>query len=286
MAIIFISDALNFFLQPFIDVTMDLEAQCLSLATYAHLAAAMFLRGHLSFLTSALYADSHAIVKNILFTVVKLALNDSSILYYIILDGTDHLVALTEVVVTLLRNPNLDSGHRRLNLSGAIRINHINPKSCLGNYRVGDVNIMKLWAQWKLDHVTVALVLTHRRAALRARSVNNLSKLPFTSSDNSVTNCNLSNKFHHMPIAATQNNQPLSPLTSDSDSGSDYCPQLSCIQIMPNIFSCVLDKTITYAKWKPSGNGMPGTMSCGKITVKTLECAKHDSRIFLMNNCN
>ncbi|KAJ3925381.1 MAG: hypothetical protein NXY57DRAFT_967925 [Lentinula lateritia] len=64
MAINFISDALNFFLQPFINVTMDLEAQCLSLATYAHLMAAMFFRGHLSFLTSALYADSHAIVGN------------------------------------------------------------------------------------------------------------------------------------------------------------------------------------------------------------------------------
>ncbi|KAJ3874253.1 hypothetical protein F5051DRAFT_336129 [Lentinula edodes] len=172
MAINFISDALNFFLQPFIDVTMDLEARCLSLATYAHLTAAMFLRGHLSFLTSALYADSHAIVKNILFTVAKLALDDPSILYYIILNGTDRLEGIfskvrtqdhnrnfdvlqlsqklsiaAEIVATLLRNPDLDSGHRRLNLSGAIGIDHINPKSCLGNYRVGDVNIPKLWVQ-------------------------------------------------------------------------------------------------------------------------------------------
>ncbi|KAJ4480368.1 hypothetical protein C8R41DRAFT_922520 [Lentinula lateritia] len=53
---------------------------------------------------------------------------------------------------------------------------------------------------------------------------------------------------------------------------------------MPSVFSSVLDETVTYAKWKPCGNGMPGNMSCGKITVETLESAKQDLRIFLTNN--
>ncbi|GAW05904.1 reverse transcriptase-RNase H-integrase [Lentinula edodes] len=53
---------------------------------------------------------------------------------------------------------------------------------------------------------------------------------------------------------------------------------------MPPVFSTILDDTVTYAKWKPSGNGMPGIMSCGKITVETLETAKRDLRIFLTNN--
>ncbi|KAJ4464517.1 hypothetical protein C8J55DRAFT_590273 [Lentinula edodes] len=53
---------------------------------------------------------------------------------------------------------------------------------------------------------------------------------------------------------------------------------------MPPAFSTILDDTVTYAKWKPSGNGMPGNMSCGKITVETLELAKRDLRIFLTNN--
>ncbi|KAJ3862776.1 hypothetical protein EV359DRAFT_65367 [Lentinula novae-zelandiae] len=53
---------------------------------------------------------------------------------------------------------------------------------------------------------------------------------------------------------------------------------------MPPIFSTILDDTVAYAKWKPSGNGMPGIMSCGKITVETLETAKRDLRIFLTNN--
>ncbi|KAJ3924579.1 MAG: hypothetical protein NXY57DRAFT_870034, partial [Lentinula lateritia] len=95
---------------------------------------------------------------------------DPSIIYYIILDGTDRLEALfssvrtqdhnrnfdalqlaqklsvaAEIVATLLRNPDLDSGHRRLHLSSAIGIDHLNPKSCLGHYRVGDVDLAKAW---------------------------------------------------------------------------------------------------------------------------------------------
>ncbi|KAJ3804683.1 hypothetical protein F5876DRAFT_70428, partial [Lentinula aff. lateritia] len=53
---------------------------------------------------------------------------------------------------------------------------------------------------------------------------------------------------------------------------------------MPPAFSTTLDDTVTYAKWKPSGNGMPGSMSCGKIAAETLELAKRDLRIFLTNS--
>ncbi|KAF8868848.1 hypothetical protein CPB85DRAFT_1447627 [Mucidula mucida] len=64
-AIEFLAETLMYFTKPFIDVTMDLKDQCRSLATYAHLAAAVYLKEGLNFLTSALYADSQAIVKNI-----------------------------------------------------------------------------------------------------------------------------------------------------------------------------------------------------------------------------
>ncbi|KAJ4493194.1 hypothetical protein C8R41DRAFT_867077 [Lentinula lateritia] len=47
---------------------------------------------------------------------------------------------------------------------------------------------------------------------------------------------------------------------------------------MPPMFSTMLDDTVTYAKWNKCGNGMPGNMSCGKITVETLEA------VFLTNN--
>lgn len=60
-AIDFIAETFGYFLRPFIDVDMNLEDQCKSLATYAHLTAAMYLKERLSFMTSALYADSQAI---------------------------------------------------------------------------------------------------------------------------------------------------------------------------------------------------------------------------------
>ena len=44
----------------------------------------------LEFMTSALYADSQAIVKNIIFTVAWLQLLDTSMDYYILFEGTDH----------------------------------------------------------------------------------------------------------------------------------------------------------------------------------------------------
>ncbi|KAJ3775493.1 hypothetical protein FB446DRAFT_609311, partial [Lentinula raphanica] len=171
-AINFVMETLDYFLQPFIDINMNLEDQCHSLAIYAHLTAAMYLKGRLSFLTSALYADSHAIVKNIIFTVAKLTLDNPDTSYYIILDGTDRIERVflnvrtqdhnrnfdtqqlaqklsisAKIVATLTRNPDLDFGHRRLNLCGAIGIDHVNPASCKGNYRVADVSLTKVWSE-------------------------------------------------------------------------------------------------------------------------------------------
>ncbi|KAJ3872673.1 hypothetical protein F5051DRAFT_432841 [Lentinula edodes] len=136
--------------------------------------------------------------------------------------------------------------------------------------------------------VTVAPVLTRHRAALLAQTVNDLLELPFASTDDSLFDVDLAHGFYQVPIPSTEDYQPSEPppciSDSDSDSDSDYYYQSSHALTMPNVFSSVLDETVTYAKWKPCGNGMPGTMSCGKITVETLELAKRDLRIFLTNN--
>ncbi|KAJ3727767.1 hypothetical protein C8R42DRAFT_638886 [Lentinula raphanica] len=91
---------------PFIDVTMDLQEQCHSLAIYAHFTAAM-------------------------------QLEDPNTQYYIILDGTNYLERIfskvwtqdhnrnfdtqqlaqklsiaTEIIATFTHNPDLDAGHR------------------------------------------------------------------------------------------------------------------------------------------------------------------------------
>lgn len=87
----FIADMLGFFLFPFIIVTKSLSERIRDLSTYSHLITALYKKHALEFMTSALYANSQAIVKNIIFTVARLQLLDTSMDYYIIFEGTDHL---------------------------------------------------------------------------------------------------------------------------------------------------------------------------------------------------
>ena len=115
-------------------------------------------------MTSALYADSQAIVKNIIFTVARLQLVDPDIDYHILFEGTDRLENVfshvrtqdharnfdiqqlsqklsigAEIDAIFQRYP--DRGHIRRNLVNARGIDHMNPKSWTGNVCVGDVDI-------------------------------------------------------------------------------------------------------------------------------------------------
>ncbi|KAJ3897011.1 hypothetical protein F5879DRAFT_928152, partial [Lentinula edodes] len=130
-------------------------------------------------------------------------------------------------------------------------------------------------------------ILTRSHAARLAEAAKSLSELPFFPEEQRFPNLNidLSEGLFQVPVTV-QHPRPTFP-SSDSDSSdsdSDYYPSHIDNFRMPNVYSSMLDDTVTYAKWKPCGNGMPGTMSCGKITVETLEAAKRDLRIFLTNN--
>lgn len=168
----FFSLTLNYFVSPFITPTMSLSEQVRSLAVYAHLTAALYLKHGTSCLTGALYADSQAVVKNIMFTVARMQIIDPLLELFLILEGTDRLellfgdcrtqnhatnFAIKQLceklgIATLLtaafeRNPTWDRGHRRLNLKDAFGIDHVNPKSWLGNVVVGLVNLGLEWEE-------------------------------------------------------------------------------------------------------------------------------------------
>ncbi|KAH7867728.1 uncharacterized protein C8R40DRAFT_1178713, partial [Lentinula edodes] len=125
-------------------------------------------------------------------------------------------------------------------------------------------------------------IVTRRRAALLAEIVHNFDELPFSNSELPL-NIDIAQGFYQIPTSSRHRSTPPSS-DSDSDSDSDFFPAYTYQSNMPSAFSTILDDTVTYAKWKPSGNGMPGSMSCGKITVETLELVKRDLRIFLTNN--
>ena len=179
--IIFISKVLNHFLQPFINVKMTLSQQLKELSTYSHLITAMYQKHKLSFLTGALLADSQAIVKHIYFTATRLQILDSNIPYYILFEGTDRLEGLfsnvrtqdhapnfdilqlsyklsiaTEITGIFERHPDLDRGHIRRNLVDVHGVDHINPKSWMGDVKVGNTDIRHEYISGR-DHANVLL---------------------------------------------------------------------------------------------------------------------------------
>ncbi|KAJ8516432.1 hypothetical protein ONZ45_g6259 [Pleurotus djamor] len=168
--IVFVAQIFGFFVDPFINVSLSLSAQVRSLSTYTHLLFAMFVYHGTSFMNGALYADSQAIVKNVIFTIARLQMLGVKIDYYLLLEGTDRLEMLfsdvrtqdhsrnvdilqlsqklsvsAEINAIFARHPDLDRGHRRLNVAGALGIDHLNPKSWKGDVCVTSVNLRQEW---------------------------------------------------------------------------------------------------------------------------------------------
>ncbi|KAK7037056.1 hypothetical protein R3P38DRAFT_2517108 [Favolaschia claudopus] len=174
-SVVFFSKVLSYFVVPFITVEMSLSEQVTSLSTYAFLSAALQIK-HGSFcFTGPLYADSQATIKNIIFTIAKMQIINPNLRFYIILEGTDRLELVFSdcrtqdharnfdieqlagklgvgalINAAFQRNPDLDRGHRRLSLSGALGMDHVNPRSWKGDTCVGNVNIAKCWKDGEL----------------------------------------------------------------------------------------------------------------------------------------
>lgn len=167
----FTAEVMGYFVRPFISVDWDLSTQLRSLSTFAHLLAGMWIKHGSAFFTGALYYDSQSIVKNIVITIIRLQLIDDTLEYHIILEGTDRLerlfgdtrtqdhgrnfdtlqlsekLSVAAIISSILeRNPDLDRGHRRLNLQGATGVDHVNPKSWMGDVHVGNVAVDVEWA--------------------------------------------------------------------------------------------------------------------------------------------
>jgi hypothetical protein len=168
-AVVFYARVMDFFVRPFIDVTLSLSDQVVSLLTYAHLIFAMYRINKSGFMTAALYADTQAIVEAIIITIARMQLIDGELCYYAIADGQDRLegtfcrirglnhdrnvdaqtlsykaAIATELDAAFLRNPDLDRGHDRSNLVGAEGVDKVNPEAWKGKLPVGQVELPKL----------------------------------------------------------------------------------------------------------------------------------------------
>ncbi len=183
-ALIFLGQFFDCFVAPFTVSTYSLSDQVERLVAHAHIAAVLYKRHQTGCMTGALYADSQAAVKSMVFTIARLQevesnirdddLRDKSvlpILFFIGHEGTDRLEVLfgearthdharnfdilqlcqklaSSVLVssTFERNPDIDPGHKRLKLKDMEGIDHTNPFSWDGNIEVRNVDLVKSWA--------------------------------------------------------------------------------------------------------------------------------------------
>ncbi|PPR08202.1 hypothetical protein CVT24_001390, partial [Panaeolus cyanescens] len=172
--VLFIAEVLGYFLRPFVDFTMTLEDQLLSLCTYSFLITIIYQKNKLDFMGGALLADSQAIVKNIVFTTARLQVTAPDALYFIIQEGTDREEGLFGEVRTMDHDPNPDTigvchkaalatkvhsiheqhpslnpGHTRLKSTTAV--DHTNPYSWNPNVIVSDVHLPTIYFRAKAN---------------------------------------------------------------------------------------------------------------------------------------
>lgn len=171
-AIRLLSDLCEAVLEAYINPTLSLTEQVQYLSKYAHLAFAFFRQHRLAFMSNQLYGNSQCMVKNAMFCIAKqqvldslqnfhlfelgdnrleklfgrlrmLGGHDSGMRYN---QGVDRLGHAVDVDGALVRNPDLDSGQRRLKVTGTVALDHLNVASWKGDASVKNVSLPEAWA--------------------------------------------------------------------------------------------------------------------------------------------
>ncbi|KZV81507.1 hypothetical protein EXIGLDRAFT_779657 [Exidia glandulosa HHB12029] len=196
------SEILWLFVRPFITPEMTLAEQLESLSAFSHSIAILQLKHGSSCLTGALYADTQATIKNIFVVVARLKRINPQYKLFLLLEGTDRLEQVFSETRTLdharnfdtvqlsyklssgflihaifQRNPDLDRGHRRLKLTNCMGIDHMNPKSWLGDVCVENVDLHAVWNSGReqaVEHLTAEFGDT--AAALATQLSENFSR--------------------------------------------------------------------------------------------------------------
>ncbi|KZV94398.1 hypothetical protein EXIGLDRAFT_767145 [Exidia glandulosa HHB12029] len=196
------SDILWLFVRPFITPDMTLAQQLESLSAFSHSIAMLQLKHGSSCFTGALYADTQATIKNIFVIVARLKRMNPQYRLFLLLEGTDRLEQVFSETRTMdhacnfdtiqllyklssgflihaifQRNPDLDRGHRRLEVSGVMGIDHLNPKSWVGDVSVGDVDLDAVWTSGREQAVeSLTAHFGAAAASLAAKLADNFSR--------------------------------------------------------------------------------------------------------------
>ncbi|KAG8695139.1 hypothetical protein FRC08_008010 [Ceratobasidium sp. 394] len=174
-AFVLLGDVVHAFYAPFTTPSMALPQQVTSLAKCAFILFALFRTDGRRFISSQLYYDVQASIKNAMFCIAKTQLLDPSLPFYMLQLGDDRLEGLfgvyrsqsgsdcnpdvlgmaeragaaQQVNNILLEYPGYDRKPYRLTFpaEGASGVDHLNPRSWVGDVCVGHVCLRTSWAE-------------------------------------------------------------------------------------------------------------------------------------------
>ncbi len=159
-----VADMFLSFMHAFISVDWSLSQQVASLSKYAHMAFVLYREHGQNIMPHQLYGDTQTTVKNAIFCIAKQQDVDGSQPFYLFWLGDDRLESLFGIVrmigghdpncsllqlgdidAVYTRHPELDPGHRRLNVTRTEHKDHLNPESWLGDAIARNINLESAW---------------------------------------------------------------------------------------------------------------------------------------------
>ncbi|KAG9106144.1 hypothetical protein FRC07_008951, partial [Ceratobasidium sp. 392] len=171
-AFILLAEFVHSFYAPHTTPSLSLSQQVAGIAKCAFLLFTIFRADKTGFISSQLYYDIQASIKNAIFCIAKTQLLDRSLPFYLIQLGDDRLEGLFGIYRTassdsnpdilqmaeragavqpvnniLTENPTYDRKPYRLSLEGADGIDHLNPAGWLGDVCVNNVVLRSAWVE-------------------------------------------------------------------------------------------------------------------------------------------
>jgi hypothetical protein len=169
-SLVLLGQLIGFLITPYTDSSMCLTDQLVSLSAAGHLLLVLYRHNRTSFCPGQFYYDAQSFIKATFWYVAKQKVLNPAGSFYIIQTGSDRLEnnfgiyrtmdhshnvdilqlshrgsQAAEVLRIFADNPEIDRGHRRLNLQNVEGVDHTNPRSWTGDVTVNSVSLLSAW---------------------------------------------------------------------------------------------------------------------------------------------
>ncbi|THH17691.1 hypothetical protein EUX98_g9079 [Antrodiella citrinella] len=168
-----LGETLNALTEPFVDPTLSLSKQIISLVLFAHLACALFMKHGSKFMPLHLYSDLQCMVRTAIFHVAHTKLLDPELKVFLCLLGDDVLEVLfglarmigghspnvdvdmlgqrfgsvLRLASIFLRHPGWEQHPQRLRLKRSRDADHLSPRNWIGDLRASQCDLTACWEE-------------------------------------------------------------------------------------------------------------------------------------------